>query len=59
MQIGGKLLLGADAVQGTAETFRAFNPSTGELMEPEFYGASPEQVAKACTLAAEAFDAYR
>lgn len=59
MQIGGKLLLGADAVQGTAETFRAFNPSTGELMEPEFHGASPDQVAKACNLAAEAFDTYR
>ena len=59
MQISGKLLLGSDAVQGTAESFRAFNPSTSELMEPEFYGASPEQVDRACRLAAEAFDAYR
>jgi NADP-dependent aldehyde dehydrogenase len=59
MQISGKLLLGGDAVQGTAETFRAFNPSTTELMEPEFYGASVEQVDAVCKLAAQAFDTYR
>ena len=59
MQISGKLLIGGDAIQGTAEAFRAFNPSTGELMEPDFYGASPAEVDTACRLAAAAFDAYR
>lgn len=59
MQISGRLLLGGDAVQGTAEAFRAFNPTTGELMEPEFYGASAKQVDQACRLAAQAFDTYR
>src|SRR6184192_2525385 len=59
MQISGELLLGDNAVQGTAETFRAFNPSTTEFMEPEFHGASVEQVDAACKLAAQAFDTYR
>lgn len=59
MQIGGKLILGADKVLGTEKGFRALNPASGELMEPEFLGASAEQVAAACTLAAEAFESYR
>jgi len=59
MQISGKLLIGKDGVQGTAEPFRAFNPSANESMEPEFYGASAEQVALACELAGAAFDSYR
>ena len=59
MQISGRLLLGGETVQGTAETFRAFNPTTSESMEPEFYGASAEQVGHACNLAAQAFDSYR
>jgi NADP-dependent aldehyde dehydrogenase len=59
MQISGKLLIGKDNVQGTAEPFRAFNPSANESMEPEFFGASAEQVALACELASAAFDSYR
>jgi NADP-dependent aldehyde dehydrogenase len=59
MQISGKLLLGAETVQGTGDSFRAFNPSTGETLQPDFFGASADQVAQACKLAAESFDAYR
>ena len=59
MQISGKILIGKDGAQGTAEPFRAFNPSANESMEPEFYGASAEQVALACELAGAAFDSYR
>ncbi|MDE1177464.1 MAG: aldehyde dehydrogenase (NADP(+)) [Edaphobacter sp.] len=59
MQISGRLLIGKESVAGTEKGFRAFNPTTGETMEPEFSGASKAQVAEACELARGAFDAYR
>jgi len=39
-------------------TFQAVNPATGERLEPSFPVAWEEDVARACALTAEAFDAY-
>ena len=39
--------------------FRAFNPATGEALEPEFQAATPEEVDLAARLAAEAFVTFR
>lgn len=54
----GSFLIGAQAVTGT-ETFRAFDPSTGEEIEPQFSVSTADHVALACRLAAEAFDRFR
>jgi len=59
MQITGEILIGGKAVAGKGESFTGWNPSTGQALEPAFYGATAEQVSEACTLAAEAFDAFR
>lgn len=59
MQITGDILIGGSAVTGSAESFSAWNPATGETMEPVFHGATAEQVDEACRLAEQAFDAYR
>jgi NADP-dependent aldehyde dehydrogenase len=47
------------AVAGAEGGRRAINPATGETLEPEFGGATPDDVAKACILADAVFDAYR
>ncbi|MDP9423584.1 MAG: aldehyde dehydrogenase (NADP(+)) [Pseudomonadota bacterium] len=46
------------AVNRGAEV-RAFNPATGELMQPAFPAASQKELDGACRLAWEAFDLYR
>jgi NADP-dependent aldehyde dehydrogenase len=56
--LDGSFLIGARTVT-SAETFRAIDPTTGEMVEPAFSVASPEHVEQACRLAAEAFDAFR
>ncbi len=55
----GALLIGGDDVPGRDTPFRAVNPATGEELDPAFGGGTAQDVAKACLLAAEAFDAYR
>jgi alpha-ketoglutaric semialdehyde dehydrogenase len=59
MNITGDLLIGAALVRGQKGEVRALNPATGEPLEPAFFGGTEEDVNHACTLAAEAFDAYR
>lgn len=39
-------------------TFQAINPATGERIEPAFAVATEDDVARACVLAGEAFEAY-
>ncbi len=54
-----KSLIGfGEGAKGTS-TFRAFNPATGEALEPEFQAATPEEVDLAARLAAEAFVTFR
>ena len=59
MNIQGEMIIGRQAVRGSAGTLRAFNPSTRAEMEPEFGAAGMDDLAAACLLAEQAFDAYR
>jgi alpha-ketoglutaric semialdehyde dehydrogenase len=59
MTLTGEQLIGATTRFGTEGTVRATNPCTGEEIDPSFGGGSTEDVEKACTLAAAAFDVYR
>ncbi|MFS8115715.1 aldehyde dehydrogenase family protein, partial [Rhizobium jaguaris] len=56
--ISGDLLIGADST-GDNKSVRAINPATGANLEPAFAIASEAEVARACELAGQAFDAYR
>ena len=55
----GQMIIGSAPVRGSATTFRATNPATGEEMEPSFGGGGREEVERACNLAWAAFDTYR
>jgi len=59
LSINGEMLLGNDTVTGSGAPEYAYNPATGERMEPAFRGASKDDVQLACDLAENAFDAYR
>ncbi|MGF6879235.1 acyl-CoA reductase-like NAD-dependent aldehyde dehydrogenase [Paraburkholderia sp. MM5477-R1] len=60
MPITGEMLIGRKAVRGEEKPLRAFNPATGsEIAEPVFGSGTVENVAQACALAQQAFDAYR
>ncbi len=59
MQITGELLIGSRSIRGTQGEMYATNPATGESLSPVFGGATTADVDAACTLAGEAFDAYR
>ena len=59
MTIQGEMIIGRRVVRGGAGTVRAFNPATREQMEPAFGLATEDDVASACALAEDAFDAYR
>ncbi|MDH7637366.1 aldehyde dehydrogenase (NADP(+)) [Sphingomonas oryzagri] len=54
----GHFLIGARAVARDA-TFSGYDPSRGEQIAPAFSISTAEDVAEACRLAAEAFDAFR
>jgi len=54
----GHFLIGARAVARDA-TFSGYDPSRGEEIAPAFSISTAEDVAEACRLAAEAFDAFR
>lgn len=59
MAATGKSFIGfREGAQGRT-TFRAANPATGELLDPEFQAATREEVDLAARLAAEAFISYR
>lgn len=60
MQLTGEMLIGAEAVAGSAGTLRAFDPSKGEPIDAPVFGvAAQADVERACELARDAFDAYR
>jgi len=57
-ELTGKSLIGFREGVAGAKTFRAFNPSTGEALEPEYHEATSEQIDLAANLASEAFVVY-
>ncbi|QCB45166.1 aldehyde dehydrogenase (NADP(+)) [Hydrogenophaga sp. PAMC20947] len=59
MQVTGQMLIGRESVFGNRASIRAFNPSTGEPIEPVFKGAGAEEVDRACALAEAAAVAFR
>lgn len=59
MQVTGQLLIGSQDVLSTGQPIRAFNPATGEHIEPIFRGGGIDEVARACALAEAATVAFR
>ncbi|MCS0580010.1 aldehyde dehydrogenase (NADP(+)) [Massilia pinisoli] len=59
MNIQGDMIIGRQAVHGSAGTVRAFNPATRAELEPAFGAATMDDLAGACLLAEAAFDPYR
>jgi len=58
------MLLGYSIINGephkvSGGTFKGFNPTTGEKLEPEFYYASVDDLNRAADLAEAAFESYR
>jgi NADP-dependent aldehyde dehydrogenase len=52
-------IIGYSTSKGTDEVVNAFNPSSGEKLEGDFYAASPEDANKALKKAEKAFVDYR
>ncbi|MCE8018585.1 aldehyde dehydrogenase (NADP(+)) [Halomonas sp. MCCC 1A11036] len=59
MTLRGVSLIGRQDVRGTGGEIRAIDPATGIALEPAYPGATAAEVAQACELARQAFDAYR
>nr|WP_245941979.1 aldehyde dehydrogenase (NADP(+)) [Sphingomonas gilva] len=53
----GDLFIGQSRAR-TSRLFRAVDPATGDLLEPDFSAAGADEVKRACALAAAAFPAY-
>lgn len=59
MQVTGQLLIGRESVFASGPVIRAFNPTTGEAIEPAFKGGGVKEVDRACALAQAAAVAFR
>jgi NADP-dependent aldehyde dehydrogenase len=59
MDLHGANILGAETSAKGVTTFRGVNPATGAALEPVFHQATETEIARALTLAEEAFAAYR
>src|SRR5260370_39658959 len=53
------MLIGGSGGRGTEGVLRAWNPTAGADMEPDFSAGGMIEVNRACLLAQEAFDSYR
>ncbi|SFO89135.1 MULTISPECIES: aldehyde dehydrogenase (NADP(+)) [Actinomadura] len=58
-QLTGEMVIGFERVAGTGRTITAVDPRTGERLDPAYGYGGDAEVARACALADEAFDAYR
>ncbi len=58
-KISGRSLIGFHEGAGTTASLHAFNPTTGERLEPGFVPATSEEVDRAVRLSADAFDSFR
>jgi NADP-dependent aldehyde dehydrogenase len=59
MSLHGKSILAGKTGQTGGKTFNAFNPATGESLEPKFHEASESEVDNALKASAEAFADFR
>lgn len=55
----GHMLIGGESLAGSQSPVHGVDPRTGEALQPAFGGSTAGDVAKACLLAAAAFDTYR
>ena len=56
MNIQGEMIIGRQAVRGSAGTLRAYNPSTRAEMEPEFGAASMDEIARRANVEGQPVD---
>jgi NADP-dependent aldehyde dehydrogenase len=59
MTITGEAIIGGVCELGTAGSFKAWDPSRREQIEPSFHMVDESQIDRACRLAGEAFDTFR
>ncbi|AXF05396.1 aldehyde dehydrogenase (NADP(+)) [Paraburkholderia hospita] len=59
MEIRGELIIGQHEVKARGGDVYAIAAASGERIQPAFGAATSDDVERACTLAEEAFDAYR
>jgi len=59
MSISGEAIIGGVCERGAGGSFKAWDPSLRDYLEPSFHMVSPDQIDRACTLAGEAFDVFR
>lgn len=58
MTLTGQSFLGADRGARHGQTFAAFNPATGETLQPAYYSASQEEAERAVELSTAALPVY-
>ncbi|OON64013.1 aldehyde dehydrogenase (NADP(+)) [Massilia sp. KIM] len=59
MTITGEAFIGGARERGGAGSFKAWDPTLRDYLEPSFHMVTPEQIDRACRLAGEAFDVFR
>jgi alpha-ketoglutaric semialdehyde dehydrogenase len=59
MSITGEALINGVAERGHGAAFQAWNPALGTAMDADFHTVDDEQIDRACSLAAAAFDTFR
>ncbi|MGF6573673.1 alpha-ketoglutaric semialdehyde dehydrogenase [Paraburkholderia sp. GAS333] len=59
MEIRGNMMIGGQPISGQRGPIHAHAAATGEALSPAFGCATPDDVDRACSLAALAFDPYR
>ncbi|WP_020654503.1 aldehyde dehydrogenase (NADP(+)) [Massilia niastensis] len=59
MSITGEAIIGGVQERGAAGSFKAWDPTRREYLEPSFHMVTPDQIDRACRLAGEAFDTFR
>ena len=59
MSITGEAIIGGVQERGAAGSFKAWDPTRRDYLEPSFHMVTPDQIDRACRLAGEAFDSFR
>lgn len=58
-RLTGQMLIAGGPVRGTGKPIHAFDPTTGQTLEPAYHHGDLSHVDAACSAAAAAFQAYR